>query len=197
MKINITFIRHGITASNELHRYLGQTDEPLTEKGRELLKKNRIRYEKPDILLCSPLFRCRESAQILFPQMTPVSIPEWKEIDFGIFEGKTYQELNGLKAYQDWIDSGGIMKIPQGEGREQFCKRVNEGFEKCKDMFFEACKITCVVHGGTIMALLSSWTGKDYYDFQVKNGEGFYCEIFLNEEKVQILKLEKLEKDDR
>ena len=30
-----------------------------------------------------------------------------------------------------------------------------------------------VVHGGTIMAVLSSLTGGEYFDFQVKNGEGY------------------------
>ena len=33
--------------------------------------------------------------------------------------------------------------------------------------------VVAVVHGGTIMAVLSSLTGGEYFDFQVKNGEGY------------------------
>ena len=33
--------------------------------------------------------------------------------------------------------------------------------------------VAAVVHGGTIMAVLSSLTGGEYFDFQVKNGEGY------------------------
>ena len=38
-KINCIFIRHGCTASNREHRYLGRTDEPLDEAGVFELKK--------------------------------------------------------------------------------------------------------------------------------------------------------------
>ena len=34
-------------------------------------------------------------------------------------------------------------------------------------------KISLVAHGGTIMALLSSLTKDDFFNFQVENGEGF------------------------
>ena len=193
MRITITLIRHGETEANAAHRYLGQTEESLSITGKKKLAKRKEYFESPDLLLCSPMLRCRESAEILFPDMTPVSVPEWKEIDFGIFEGKTYQELNGISIYQAWIDSGGMLQIPNGESRAQFCQRVLAGFAKCRKLFWEESRISCVVHGGTIMALLSNWTGKDYYDFQVKNGEGFCCRLELTEENVEVLALKKLE----
>lgn len=43
-----------------------------------------------EIVFTSPMQRCRESAQILFPDREKIEIPEWKEMNFGAFEGKNY-----------------------------------------------------------------------------------------------------------
>ena len=44
---------------------------------------------------------------------------------------------------------------------------------------------TAVVHGGTIMAVLSTLTGSAYFDFQVENGQGYetVIKIRMNEQK--------------
>ena len=34
---DMALIRHGMTPGNEEHRYIGRTDEPLSQKGREQL----------------------------------------------------------------------------------------------------------------------------------------------------------------
>ena len=47
--------------------------------------------------------RCLETAGILYPGKTPIVIPEWREIDFGDFEGKNAGELQGDPRYQAWI----------------------------------------------------------------------------------------------
>ena len=41
--------------------------------------------------------------------------------------------------------------------------------------FREEITAGAVVHGGTIMAILSSFYGGDYFDHQVKNGGGYRC----------------------
>ncbi len=37
--IKLYLIRHGQTPGNKLSRYIGTTDEPLSDEGREFLKK--------------------------------------------------------------------------------------------------------------------------------------------------------------
>ena len=37
--------------------------------------------------------------------------------------------------------------------------------------------IGAIVHGGTIMALLSRFYGGDYFDYQVPNGTGYICTV--------------------
>ena len=48
-----------------------------------------------------------------------------------------------------------------------YCKK------ECEIHNLSLIHILAVVHGGTIMAVLSSFTGGEYFDFQVKNGEGY------------------------
>lgn len=35
----------------------------------------------------------------------------------------------------------------------------------------------CVVHGGTIMAVLSEIYGGYYYDYHCGNGDGYICDV--------------------
>ena len=99
-------------------------------------------------------------------------------MDFGEFEGKNYAQLNGDPRYQAWIDSGGTLAFPGGESREAFFARCVDGMElvmeqirqqlayracpKCREtedngMIQEPLPVVAVVHGGTIMALLSHY----------------------------------------
>lgn len=184
--MKIYLIRHGKTAGNLKGRYIGRTDESLCVTGREELKKRR--YPEADLIFVSPMKRCIETAKILYPGRTYLQIEELRETDFGIFEGHTYQELFGNKLYQEWIDSGGTMPFPEGESRENVRRRCIEGFQKVLRISSEekAKKIVLIVHGGTIMHLMEEYAVPkgDYYDFQIKNGEGFLLEMSSENEKV-------------
>ena len=94
IKVKITWIRHGMTQANGEHRYLGKTDEPLSETGIHLLQEKKKEYfsSPPEFLYTSPMKRCVQTAELLF-ERNPILIPEWKEMDFGQFEGKNYEEL--------------------------------------------------------------------------------------------------------
>ena len=66
--MRLLFLRHGMTKGNQERRYIGVTDEPLSEAGREMLRQQmaeRDEKELPGIVFVSPLIRCRETAQIL------------------------------------------------------------------------------------------------------------------------------------
>ena len=192
-------IRHGATTSNKEHRYLGKTDEGLSEEGKDALQKAKNSYPKLDYIFASPMKRCLETAQILYPDKDIIEIAEWEEMDFGAFEGKNYKELQKNEYYQKWIDSNGILPFPNGESRETFVKRCKKGFEK---MQLELMKLlsshTCItvgmiVHGGTIMALLSSFYGGKYFDYQVSNGQGYLCICKEYQGSFKITEIQKLE----
>lgn len=128
-QIEIIFLRHGMTIENEQHRYLGNTDTSLSRNGickLQALQKNGT-YPKTDILFCSPMKRCTETAEILYPNHTPIYIPEWREMDFGEFEGKNYIELQKNPNYQAWIESNGTLPFPGGEEQGSLYKALRAG----------------------------------------------------------------------
>lgn len=131
-RVTLLFLRHGATKANEERRYLGKTDEPLSERGKRILLSGKAqgRYPQVDRLFCSPMKRCIETAEILYPMWKPVIIPEWTEMDFGQFEYKNYEELKEDPRYQAWIDGGGTAGFPAGESREAFGKRCARGYER-------------------------------------------------------------------
>ena len=198
-QITLVLIRHGATKANMEHRYLGKTDEVLSKEGEMQLfeYKKKGFFPNIDYLFCSPMKRCVQTAEILFPELKPVEIEAWKEMDFGVFEGKNYLELQGDKRYQEWIDSNGTLPFPEGESREEFISRCDKGFrrmiEKLKPIKEERHKtVGIVVHGGTIMALLSKYGKGDYYDYQVPNGKGFVCIMNHVDTEPEIRELKKI-----
>ncbi len=223
-ELEIYWLRHGKTKSNEEHRYLGKTDEGLTEAEIERLQAMKVPEAwRAFPLFSSPMKRCRQTAELLF-QKEPLPIPEWGEMDFGLFEGKNYQDLKGDSYYQRWIDSGGTLPFPQGESREAFLQRSRKGLErmlflldkwsdidgmldkgkvsdrnkmpdkeKIPDRNKIPDKVVAVVHGGTIMAVLSELTGREYFSFQVPNGGGYRTRIRRKQDTIEVLEIEQIE----
>lgn len=175
----IYLIRHGETVGNKEKRYIGsKTDEELSEEGISKLKPLDCSVER---VYSSPMKRCIQTAGLIFGESLPAIIEDLREINFGDFEGKNYRELSDNPDYQRWIDSGGSMPFPNGESREDFIKRSFKAFtEIVKTDNSE--KIAIVCHGGNIMSVMSKLTGKDYFDFQAKCGEGYALELKINEE---------------
>ena len=177
MRVEIALIRHGATAGNRRGAYIGCTDEPLCiESTRQLqLDRQRGRYPTVETVFCSPLRRCVQTAQIVYPQRQAVCVEALRECDFGQFEGKSHHQLSGHPAYQRWLDSGGRTAFPGGEDPVQFRRRCWRGFtELCAGLYRDE-RAAVVCHGGTIMAVLEQ-CGRprgDFYRWQVKNGGGY------------------------
>ena len=87
-------IRHGKTAGNLAGRYIGcRTDEPLCPEGIAQLREGR--YPAVERVFASPLRRCRETARLLYPAMEMEIVEDFRECDFGAFEGLSYADSNG------------------------------------------------------------------------------------------------------
>ena len=190
--MELIFIRHGKTQGNLEGRYVGRTDEPiLPESRREILsRKMKNEYPPADIVFTSPMLRCIETARIIYPGQKLIEIPDFCECDFGEFEMKSYEELNGRADYQAWIDGGGKDPFPGGESMEMVRKRSMRGFYRAMELIFGESDLMMeplpagsdpvmgsvnsaafVVHGGTIMSILSTICGGEFYDYQTGNGE--------------------------
>ncbi len=171
----LTLIRHGMTESNKQWRYLGRTDEELCEEGILALEKDVAagRYGSVRQVFASPMRRCRQTASILYPGQEPVLVPEWVEMDFGIYERKKFDELKEDAQFQEWISNRMETTPPGGESIGEFAARCRAGFERVKGQLSDSTAF--VIHGGTIMALLSIYCGGDYASYRVDNGGGYAC----------------------
>lgn len=178
MKRQIWLIRHGKTRGNMEFRYVGRSDEPLCPAGREALEEKKGLYPVLSEIYVSPMIRCRQTGEILFPGAAQHVLPGMEECDFGDFEYKNYEEMNGYPAYQDWIDSGGTSGFPGGETMEAFADRVNAAFLKMMRAQARQAKeepLVLVCHGGCIMAILDRFSRphQDYFTWLAQNGSGF------------------------
>ena len=166
------FIRHGMTAGNELRRYIGRTDQPLSEAGIRSLQGKAV----PPVgrIAVSPMLRCIQTAEILFPGREYEFVKDFRECDFGTFEGKNYRELAADPAYQAWIDSNGTSAFPGGEDPAEFRKRCAEAFYKFVTSLADGVAAALVVHGGTIMSVLAAYdrAHRDFYEYSLPNGQG-------------------------
>lgn len=187
-------IRHGMTPGNKVSRYIGSTDEGLSDEGREKLRQGDFFYKKeaaPELLFVSPMKRCRETAEILFPNMDQIVLEDLREFDFGIFENKNYQDLSDSREYQAWIDSFCEDPVPGGECRKDFqyrtCRAFEEAVRICQQK--NISRAALVVHGGTIMSIMDEFveSEKTYYDWHVRNGDGYHVRVSGEDEYRLIL----------
>ncbi len=179
-RLELYLIRHWKTKGNLEKRYIGTTDEPILSGSERDLWEKRLHRILADVrcVAVSPMKRCRESAELLFPGKKQEVCDAFRECDFGQFENRNYEELKNRPEYQRWIDSGGMEAFPGGESRERFAGRCVEGFVQ-KVTELQERKIeraAFVVHGGTIMAILEWLDHKQrpFYQWQAENGAVFY-----------------------
>lgn len=174
----LTLFRHGITIANERKQYLGWTDSSLSVKGqikaREL--KNEIIGMKVDKIISSDLKRCQETVKILFPHWDFTRDTAFREMNFGDFERKTYEELKNQKDYQEWLSSSFQKSPPGGESFQAFSERINQGMRKLSINLKTADrKVVLVSHGGVIRFLLSEFvpSDKSFFDWQIPHEKAY------------------------
>lgn len=128
MGAELVLVRHGTTKWNQERRYLGHSDlELLPEAYAELEPSVRklagLRF---DGVYCSDLIRCRQTLLYLRPDLADGAVydPRLRELDFGRYEGCTYEQLQSDPAYRAWIDDPSAVTPPGGESWGAFELRV-------------------------------------------------------------------------
>lgn len=193
--MKLYFFRHAMTAGNASHRYIGSTDDALSEAGIAEAKRSGG-SERVKTVYVTPLKRTRETAKILFPKAEQIIVDGLREMDFGAFENRSAAEMASDDAYRAWVDGGCEGTCPGGESREKFCKRVQTSFAALLPRLKESGgDAVFVVHGGTIMALISRFARPevDYYDCAVKNCRGYSLELSDEDGEIIFTDLKKLD----
>ena len=145
--MEILLTRHGQTEWNVLKKVQGKADIKLNEIGIEQAKntKEKLKEEKIDLILSSPLLRARETANIINQDKNvPIIIcNELSERDFGEFEGMSSTEFD-FEAFWSYKKN---IQYKQAENIKDFFNRVynflDSIYEKYKDK-----RILLVAHGG-------------------------------------------------
>ena len=181
----VYLIRHGLTLLSEEHRYQGRLDNGLSETGRAALKSADL---FPTRVFVSPAKRARETAEILFPQAEQIVCPGFREMDFGLFEGRGWWEMEADPAYRSWIDGGCRDRCPEGEDRASYSGRVCSAFEEILPCVDTGEDLVIVAHGGTQMALLECYgfPEREYYCWQRPCGCGWRLEFNAKEKKLVV-----------
>ena len=181
MAKHLILIRHGRTGFSG--RYIGSKDVPLSNEGRAQIEAlgSRITIFNEDTLIASPMLRCRESCTILFPKQTVEFKKELSEIDFGRWEGLTFDEIvsKDKDLVKEWADWSQDFSFPDGENVGQFINRVQQAGEEINSLPED--NVIVVTHGGVIRALICYFLKLDpseYLLFNVQKGRYATLDLF-------------------
>jgi len=157
----LVLIRHGETVGDSSVRFHGSNDVELSAEGRATMCEaaRGLRGEVFDLVLASPLRRSWEAASIVVGG-APVRLEhDFREIDFGRWEGMTKQEIEACDPvlFRDWQERAESFDFPGGERRADFRARVLRGLERLEQS--GATSALVVVHKGTIRTIADRLLG--------------------------------------
>jgi len=161
----IFVIRHGETDYNRDHKMQGRgINAPLNDRGwiqAEAVAAYLERYNLKRVV-SSNMLRAKQSAKpiVMASDIPLVSHEDLDEMNFGVFEGKSYREIEPQVdiLQQRWIDGETSHRIPGGESPDEVLIRA-ESRASAYIQEFEGDDIAFVIHGRVIRILLSVWTG--------------------------------------
>jgi broad specificity phosphatase PhoE len=154
----IYLIRHGEITQFSPRRFVGQTDLPLTDRGREQIAgvADFLSGRGVARLLCSSLSRCVVSAGIISAALgiVPEAVPDLREIALGSWEGLTVDEVR--ERFPGRYEARGRnlagFRPPGGESFADLQRRTWPAFESVCSTLGEPLAI--VAHGGVNRVLL-------------------------------------------
>ena len=180
----ILLLRHGLTEAGERHLYCGSTDLPLSDCGIRDLQRRRRKgdgtpkgYPSLDgFFICSSgMQRATQTLFLLYGIRDAAAIRDFEEVDFGIFEMHSYEELKDRPPYQKWLrEDPECVPPPGGESGRQMKERVVRAFHHLEE---KQNKICLVSHGGPIACLMQEFFPKEErnrYEWQPPYGEGYW-----------------------
>ena len=155
----VYLIRHGTTEANERNLYYGATDISISEKGRSALTELFEKGGYPDPSKCtvfiSGMVRTKETLDILFPNSEFQTEPDFREMDFGHFEMRAYEELKEDPEYQIWITGDYMENVcPNGESPNAQCERAVKAFWKTLEK--TEGDLIIISHSGTVVGIMQS-----------------------------------------
>ncbi|WAS93303.1 histidine phosphatase family protein [Nannocystis punicea] len=160
-------VRHGETVGQSSIRLHGATDVALSSLGLQQIERVAAALAaEPGFaaVLASPLQRSRAAAALVAGGQRPpppvTVVPEFAEVDFGQWEGLTFDEVAARDpaGHSRYLAEGMGFTYPGGESRQAFWDRVQAGARRV--LAVPACpRAVAVLHKGVIKAVIAALTG--------------------------------------
>ena len=175
MAKTLLLARHAETGPDFKGRFVGSSDVPLAGDGPEQAERLAALTAtyRPEICLCSPLLRARQTA---LPVATATGLPiitdvELREVDFGRWEAKTFEQIRAadpalVKQWAAWHED---FAFPDGETLQHFKQRIRKTAVQLTSL--EAETVLVISHGGVIRTMLCHLLGlslRNYLTFDVQ-----------------------------
>ncbi|MFN8399990.1 MAG: histidine phosphatase family protein [Anaerolineales bacterium] len=159
---NITLLRHGESVGNAESRWQGQSDFPLTDRGRKQAQALAERWKREkmkfDFVISSPLSRARETAEIIAAKLglTVDFEPLWLERDNGEFAGLTQHEVRNNFSHPDFTTPYDAVGN-NGEGDWELFLRAGQALHDLLKR--EPARYLIVSHGGLLNQVMHAVVG--------------------------------------
>lgn len=179
--MNLYIVRHGQTEWNNQRRIQGRADTPLNELGKQqaLETKNKISNDDIDLIICSPLIRAKQTAEIINNDRNIEIIYDDRitERSFGKIEGQPIDDYN----FNEFWDYYKNIKYEDIETMHELFDRVYEFIEDIISKYSDK-NILIVSHGGVGLPFYC------YFNKNIPNGSLF--EIGLQLKNCEVRKYE-------
>lgn len=174
--MNIYIVRHGQTEENLKGTYYGVLNCSITDLGINQAKAlgQKLENIKFDKVYCSSLNRAKETLAYIYKGNEIIVDSRLNERNFGIFEGKTYAELEEDRAeeYKAWTDDWKDYRPKDGESFRDSYLRAYSFMEDLKSQSEE--NILICTHGGIVKAIYTYILEGNldiYWRFNSRNGD--------------------------
>ena len=127
--LTLVLTRHGLTDRSVPEQHIGQhIDISINADGRRQAEAlgHRLAHVAFDRVITSPLFRARETAELVARRIPAVADPRLREMDYGAWEGRTYESIlaTDRALRREWEVAPDTTRCPGGESGEDVGVRV-------------------------------------------------------------------------
>lgn len=191
-KTVVDLIRHGEPVGG--HIYRGHTiDDPLSEKGWAQMRAAVEGIAGWDVIVSSPLLRCRAFAEELAARLSiPLEIEaQFKEVGFGMREGLTPDEVIATRGseYVSFYSDPVSMRPEGAEDLDAFIARVSNAYDALIARYAGKC-VLVVSHAGVMRAVIAHVLGAPpaaMYCIQINNAGGARIQHAAHGPRLQML----------
>ena len=166
----LTLIRHGQTEGSINELYYGAADIPVLPESLAELHKNAARYPTAPRYYTSGMLRTEQTFRAIYGDAPHTALPGLREMDFGDFEMRSYDQLKDDPAFRHWITDSEHLPCPNGESAPQTMQRNRKAMET---ILAEDSDAVCVIHGGVIAGFMMAWFGGLRSDWYRQAGTGY------------------------